>query len=76
MVDHTVSVSFGLHRKEYVRIQVHYPHIFLLCPADKSMDTIDMFPSRYCGLDRHYQSIAGLCAARKKIPHDLCDFFF
>jgi hypothetical protein len=43
MVDHTVSVSFGLHRKQYVRIQVQYPHIFLLCPADKSMDTIDMF---------------------------------
>jgi hypothetical protein len=43
MVDHTVSVSFGLHRKQYVRIQVQYPHIFLLCPADKSMDTIDIF---------------------------------
>lgn len=43
MVDHTVGMSFGLHWKQYVRIQVQYPHIFLLCPADKFMDTIDMF---------------------------------
>ncbi len=43
MVDHTVSVSFGLNQKQDVRIQVQYPHIFLLCPADKCMDTIDIF---------------------------------